>query len=290
MFLVIGAGGPCGRSVSRALKRRNAPIRGFVRNAAQVGSLTESGIDEVVVGDLRSVSDIRKALAGVAGVFHIGPRYMPEEAAIGVTMVEEALSAGVPKFAYLSALHPIASHMLQHDAKRIVEERLVRSDLDFTILQPARFMQNIAFFWKMIHERSTYIEPSGTQTMMSLVDFDDVAEVAAIALTEDTLSRGSFQLSSAGEMSRAMMAETIGAVLGRPIGAAPCSFQDWAAAVGWVDHPYLKDAMRRMFEYYDAYGFRCGNDLCLRTILGRPPNTFRQFMERFSAAQAAAHG
>lgn len=39
-----------------------------------------------------------------------------------------------------------------------------------------------------------------------------------------------------------------------------------------------------MFTDYDAHGFHGGNDMVLRTLLGRPPRTLEQFIAELTAA------
>ncbi|WP_311045007.1 NmrA family NAD(P)-binding protein [Rhizobium sp. NZLR1b] len=131
-------------------------------------------------------------LQGVTGVFYIGPVFEPNEVQFGLNMIAAAQRAGVRKFVFSSVIHPILS-LPNHAAKTPVENELINSDLDYTIL-PMRVVSELrAPSWERIVETSCLAEPWSAETRFSRVDYRDVAEVAAIALTEDRLAYGTFR-------------------------------------------------------------------------------------------------
>ena len=67
------------------------------------------------------------------------------------------------------------------------------------MLQPARFMQNFERSWNDIVEHDRLTQPYSLSAKMCSVDYRDVAEVAAIAMTGDELSYGTFELQCAGD-------------------------------------------------------------------------------------------
>src|SRR5690606_35992671 len=86
---------------------------------------------------------ILDALAGVEAVYFIAPNMHPHEYDIACEWLAAAKTAGVSRFVYHSVLFPQIEAMPHHWQKLRVEEALIRSGLDFTILQPASYMQNI---------------------------------------------------------------------------------------------------------------------------------------------------
>jgi hypothetical protein len=105
--------------------------------------------------------------------------------------------------------------------------------------------------------------------------------VAALAVTENRLANGTFEL-SAGEMfSRMDLVELMSRALGRTIEAGEPSFDDWAKMAGIADGP-VADGMRRMYRHNNQYGFPGGNDLVLKTILGRQPRTIKEYIAELS--------
>ena len=106
---------------------------------------------------------------------------------------------GVRKFVFSGVIHPSISAMTNHGAAKLpVEEALYSSDLDFTVLQPARFMQNFQRSWADVVEHGRLAQPYSLSTKMCSVDYRDVAEVAAIAMTGSELSYGTFELCAPG--------------------------------------------------------------------------------------------
>jgi len=189
MILVFGAAGTCGASVVRSLAARQAKVRGFVRNEERAVRAREAGASEVAVGDLRHIASVEAACKGISGVFYLAPKFVADEASIGRMVVDAASRAGVTRFVYQSALHSAITSMPHHDLKRQVEVALYNSDLEFTILQCARFMHNISLFWNAIVEKGIFAEPFSADVPISDVDFNDLAEVAALALTKPGLGR-----------------------------------------------------------------------------------------------------
>lgn len=278
--LAVGATGRLAGLVVPALAARGVRVRGLVRDEAGAAHVRERGASEIAVGDLRDPDSLAEAARGVDGVFHIGPAFHPDEARLGVNMVEAATRAGARAFVFSGVIHP-SNGLSNHAAKLPVEEAVQASGMRYTILQPARLYQNLGRSLGAVRERGSFGEPFGKKSVIGWVDYRDVAEVAAIALTSDRLGYGAFEL-CAGLADREDIAAAMADVLGRPVEAAEPSFEDWAAAVGPL--PYDTDQLRHvadMCAYYDRHGLP-GNGLVLRTVLrtvlGREPRTLRDYL------------
>ena len=276
---MFGASGTCGEAVTRSLVKAGARVRGFVRNDERAAIARAAGASEIALGDIRNRESIKNALNGVTGVFYVAPKFIADEAFIGRMVVEKAGLAGVRKFVYQSALHSNVRKLLHHEFKREVEEALYESDLDFTILQPSRLMHNIIPSWQKILSTGVYAEPFSANAPISDVDIADLAEVAAIALTKKGYGRAAFELSCEGMLNRHQRVEMLSEILGRTIKSADISVGDWLVRAG-ISDLYERDARSRMFDYYDEFGFKGGNALALRTILGREPTSYRSFIQK----------
>ncbi|MBB4188132.1 NmrA/HSCARG family protein [Sinorhizobium terangae] len=283
--LVIGATGRFAGLVIPELVRRGARVRALIRDPAKLGAAKGSGLSEVVIGDLRNRDSLDEAVRGVVGVFHIGPAFAPDEAALGVTLIEAAKRAGVQKFVFSSVAQPANIRLKNHASKIPVEDALYSSTLDYTILQPVNFMQNIASAWPSIVETGVFSEPFPKTAKVARVDYRDVAEVAAIALTSDRLSFASLELAAEGRPTREEIAALMSEALGRPIAAGEPSFETWAKAIrhGYTDRELA--LLSKVHEHYALYGLG-GNSLTLRAALGREPRSLRGYVEEL-ACQAA---
>lgn len=281
--LVVGASGRSGGYVAAELARRGVTVRALVRNEAAAQAARTNGASEVVNGDLRDAESLDGALKGVHGVYHVGPPFVVDETALGVAMVDAAKRGKVGKFVFSSVIHP-ANGLANHASKLPVEEALLRSNLDYTLLYPATLFQNIAPAWPAVVQNGVFAEPFSNTVRLARVDYRDVAEVAAEALTGDRLAFGSFELAADGMHNRIEIAALMSAVLGRPIEPVELSFKEWAAV---AKPPFEGEALaqlERVFASYSAFG-SAGNSLTLRAILGREPRTLRQYFEELAAAK-----
>ncbi len=107
----------------------------------------EEGVEKTIVGNLRDPNSLRFAAEGADGIFHLGPAFAPDEAEVGIAMVEATKAAGVKKFVFSSVIHLSILKMENHAAKQPVEAALYESGLDFTVLQPVVFMQTLDDSW-----------------------------------------------------------------------------------------------------------------------------------------------
>ena len=133
--LMVGATGRHAHLVLDELTKRGVGVRALVRNEERARVARENGAEETVIGDLTEPASLTEAVAGVDGVFHIGPAHAAREADMGLAMVDAARAAGVRKFVYSGVIHPSISAMTNHAAKLPVEDALYSSELDFTVLQ-----------------------------------------------------------------------------------------------------------------------------------------------------------
>ncbi len=238
------------------------------------------GASEVAIGDLRDAASLRAAVDGVDGVFHVSPAFAPDEAEMGTTMVAAAKDAGVEKFVFSSVFHPSIGAMGNHAAKQPVEEALYTSGMDFTVLQPAMSMQNLAGAVGAARENGRFAMPYSKHAKVCWVDYRDVAEAVAQAFTTSELSRGTFELCSPGLVDRIQMAAMLSRAVGRPVEATEVPRDRWSAQ---LPDGSLRDGLTRMMAHYDAYGFPGGNALVLRAVLRREPRTLDEFFHEMAA-------
>ncbi|MGB8406974.1 MAG: NmrA family NAD(P)-binding protein [Mycobacterium sp.] len=283
--LMVGATGRHAHWALRALVDRGVVVRALVRSQQRAQAAMDGGAQETVIADLTRPATLAAAMIGVDGVFHIGPGQTPTEADMGVAMVEAAAAAGVRKFVLSGVIHPSISALTNHTAKLPVEDALYISDMDFTVLQPARFMQMIEDYWIVEDDRLAL--PYSLSSRMCWVDYRDVAEVAAMAMTETSLSYGTYELCAPGLLDGHDTAAILSEVVGRPITAVQTPLAEFAAQP--PEGP-RRDGFRRMMVHYDRRGLPGGNALVLRTILGREPRTLKDYFEGLADRGATTTG
>jgi hypothetical protein len=113
-----------------------------------------------------------------------------------------------------------------------------------------------------------------------MVDLEDVAEAAAVVLTEPGHVGATYELVGGEAMSQVEVAAVLSRQLDRLVSAEVVPLDTWeqrARAAGLGD--YQIETLVKMFRYYERYGFG-GNSRVLEWLLRRPPTTFTAFIER----------
>jgi uncharacterized protein YbjT (DUF2867 family) len=280
VIFLTGASGKTGRAITAALAKRRASVRAMVRRPEQAAALMEAGAAETVTGDITSQADLERCMAGVESVYHICPNVHPAEVEIGQAVIAAAQVSGVRRVVYHSVLHPQVEAMPHHWKKMRVEEQLFQSGLDFTILQPAAYMQNTLGQLKSMRESGVYYSPYRVSARLSMVDLADVAEAAAKVLIETGHSHATYELCGAENLSQVEVAEAYSRTLGIAVQAREQDRADWEASArrGGMDG-YALDTLLKMFAYYDRNGFS-GSPTLLTCLLGRKPAAFDDFLRR----------
>jgi len=281
--LAVGATGSAAGMVVPALVQRGVEVRGLVHSAAKEEAARDAGVAETVVADLGDVDALTMAADGVDGVFGIIPAFAADEAGIGVNIVRAAVRAGARKVVFSSVYHPSLTALSNHRDKQPAEAALYESDLDFTILQPAIFMQQLAGLWQSAMQTGTIAQAYSADAWMAYVDYRDVAEVAATAFVDDRLAYGTFELASPGMFTRHDLARLIGEALGRTVTVETPAFDEWTDRMGMPAGP-LRDGLKTMTAHYDQHGLHGGNSVVLEALLGREPVTVPAFIEELSHA------
>jgi uncharacterized protein YbjT (DUF2867 family) len=225
-------------------------------------------------------------MAGVDAVYHVGPTIHPREREMGLAVVDAALAAGVGHVVYSAVLHPILTGLLQHALKRDVEERLVSSGLDFTILQPGDFLQSQVR--SSVFERARFSLPYSLDRRQSVVDVSDITDVAAKVLLEGAAHAGATYELSSQNVTGHEIAAAIGRVLGREVRATEIPrtafIERFVRAAGRDgDLAYETAVLEHVCDWYGRHDF-LGNPNVLTMLLGRPPITLDEHVRRAYAA------
>lgn len=149
MILVVGSTGFLGSEICRRLTASGKSVRGLVRSTSdpeKVARLKAMGV-ETVVGDLRNPASLDGACQGMEAVITTATTTVSMQPgdSIPVTdqqgqldLVQAARQAGVRKFVYISIPQEMEPCPLT-TAKRTVEQAVISSGMDYTILCPCIF-------------------------------------------------------------------------------------------------------------------------------------------------------
>ena len=280
MIVVTAAGGQTGAAVVRALWSRGHRVRAVVSGARDRPELTALAAD-VVAADLRKTDGLEQVLAGAEALYAIWPNFDPGEAAGVTALLAAARRAGVGRVVYHSVLRPQARAMPHHAAKDLVEEALDASGLAWRVLQPCAYADNLDGQLPDVAASGTLRSPWGLTTAQSLVDLRDVADAAAVLVTEDGLDGGTFEAVGPEPLTAPHIAELMSRRLGRTVTAVD------VAPDGRVPpaSDYAAHCTRTMFDHYRAHGFT-GSPRVLEALLGRPARTYAEHLASVVRLQA----
>ena len=151
MILVVGATGLLGGEICRLLAQRGNPVRALVRDTSspdRVARLARAGAERVR-GDLKDRASLDAACRGASAVISTASSTISRQEGDSIesvdrqgqlSLVDAAAAAGVKHFVLISFASVEADFPLQ-SAKRAVEERLRKSGMVYTILQPTFFAE-----------------------------------------------------------------------------------------------------------------------------------------------------
>ena len=287
-ILVSAANGKTGRSVIAALLARgDAPtIRAFSRSPGK----TPDGVVQVH-GDMTEPRDVASALRGVQTVIHYAPPLGPGEVAMGMNMINAAQAAGVRRFIFVSVIHPEIDDLMNHQAKLAIEAYLINSRMEWTVLRPQHYMQNIDVNRVVKEGRLGF--PYPVETVLGHVDMRDLAEATAKVAVEPGHAFATYDMDGNQHLSTSQMAEVISRVSGKSVEAVALDPTTVIAAMAkhWGEpmSDYTIDAFHRLFGYYARHGIY-GNANVLTWLLGRPPGTFEDYVSRSLAGDAGPIG
>jgi NADH dehydrogenase len=194
MVLVVGATGLLGGEVCRRALAAGHPVRALVRassNSEKVGLLKSAGA-ATVVADLKAPASIATACEGISAVITtVSCTFSRQEGDSIETvdrlgqlhLIDAAKRAGVGQFVYISIPPGVRDECPLFQAKREVEDALVRSGMDYTILLANYFMEvwfSSALGFDCENHRATVY--GGGEGPIAWVSYRDVAGIAVDAL------------------------------------------------------------------------------------------------------------
>ena len=282
MLLVTGATGLNGSALLRRLSAMHIPVRALVRSRDRAAAIPPLRHVEIVVGDMAVPESLAGPLAGVERVMLISPS-APNMLEVQTNVIEAARSAGVRHVVKLSGLIPdIASAFRYARMHGEIEQRLEASGMAFTQLRAGEFMPSYFRQVPNIVGKGLLMLPMADARIAS-IDIGDVAEVAALALTEPGHEGRTYPLTGPAALSMSEVAVELSAVTGKPIryvNVDPEQMRQDQLAAGMP--PFTADALFELFAER-RNGKEATVSPLVSELLGRPATSFASFAARNAA-------
>lgn len=277
---IVGAGGITGIALIDNLRVRGCRPRAMLRDRRKAAWF--DGKATVVTGDLADRGSLVAAFSDMAVVHFIPPVFCDREEEYAGNLIAAAMEAGVGRITYHSVLHAPTPGMPHHCRKSLVELLLRESSLDWTILQPAMYMQTPLVFFD--REQSVLAPPFDPARRFNPIDLSDVAEATANILLQPGHEFATYELAGVERLDFHRMAEIIAQLSGRPVDVVEGDRQlqvDAAASIRGFDDRQVGELLA-MCCHYDAHGL-VGNGNVLGMLLGRAPRNFAFAVARLLA-------
>jgi uncharacterized protein YbjT (DUF2867 family) len=226
--------------------------------------------------------DLARALAGCSALVVIAPNLHPDEAGFVAALLDAAQVAGVGRVVYHSVAAPYSPSMPHHLGKAAAEDLVRRSGLDWTVLQPCAYVQNLV---PALRAAPAVLEvPYSLDASFGLVDLADVAAAHAAVLTGPGPAAprhvgATYELGGPAPVTVRDVARVAAAVTGRPVAVRQVSVEEWRAGPGAGLPGRERSWLEAMFGYYDAHGLPAGG-LALGALLGRRPADLTETLTR----------
>jgi uncharacterized protein YbjT (DUF2867 family) len=275
-ILVTGGTGNVGGAVVNELVKRGAEVRVLARKQPDKGKLA-AGV-EVAVGDLLDPVAVEKALEGMDKLFLLNA-VVTDELTQALIAYGIAKRIGLKHVTYLSVFKVEEFRDVPHFAAKLAVESALREfGVPHTILRPGYYMQNDGQLKDALTGPGIYPMPIGTAGIAS-ADVRDIAEAAAISLTEEGHDGKTFDVVSPTLISGPGNAALWSKLLGKEIKYTGHNFDEWelqmrAKVPGWSAFD-----LRMMFEGYVDRGFASTENEVARLtkLLGRSPRSYEDF-------------
>lgn len=289
MILVTAANGNQGRLLIPKLLAAGHAVRACVQSQSSAERLRALGVADVVVGDISDLAVITQAIRGIEKVYHVGPTLHPQERQMGLSIIDAAAAADVRHFVFSSVLHAITTDLVQHEIKRDVEEHLLSSGLEFTILQPANYMLPLKL--KPVFERGVFELSWSLDRLQSMVDLGDVADVAAAVLGDCERHGGAtYELVGPGRYTAHELGAIMSRVMSKSIAVrqidADTYLNAWIGDKDPAQCTHQARVLRGISARYSSHDF-VGNPNVLTWLLRRPPTSFESYFRHQYAAHKA---
>ena len=277
MILVTSAAGNTGRIMVQKFVEA-----GFDVLATDINPKVKKlpGIKKALVGDLTDLNFLNEVMEEAEMVVYIPPLFSPEETLIGKKMIDMAIDYEIEHFIFVSVIHPSLTSLLQHIAKRDVEEQLIYKGMEiefsYTILQPMHYMHN--FDPQLVAKTNKYRIFYDLDTPVGYVATEDVAEVAIKILNDpEKHNKATYELVGTEAYTPNELVDMFNQITGKKAEAEFLYIEEFLDEINATDL-YVRSGFRHLAFAYTTWGLD-GNTNVLTWLLGREPTSFEEYVK-----------
>lgn len=276
MIFLTGATGKIGGETAKQLLAQGADLRALVRDEAKAADLKAAGV-ELVVGDIADADSVRRGMDGAEKAFLLLPNGEHQEAN-EKQFTDLAVAAGVKHFVKMSSMEAVADAETPIPRAHWASEEYIRaSGLDWTMVKPNFFMQNLLASAGSIKEKRKFFLPMG-DGRTGMADARDIGAVCAEVLTGSGHAGQSYEITGPEILTFYDVADRFTAVLGEKVEYVPMPMEAFRERMTGILQPWHLDAVCELFREIAEIGLDHTTDT-FKQLLGRDPISVNQFIE-----------
>jgi uncharacterized protein YbjT (DUF2867 family) len=277
MILITGATGRVGGATLKQLSTRGMPVRALVRNVEKAALVAGPAV-ETVIGDLAQPRSLESALDGITAALLVSP-LDPHQVELQGNFIDAAKRAGRAHVVKISGLGTALDSSVRSGRWHAqTEKHLEDSGLPFTHLRPPFFMQNILRFAPAIRASGEFAGSLGLGKV-AMIDVDDIAAVAATALTTDAHAGKAYVLTGPEAHSYSDVAERLSRILGRTITYKDVPLEVMRERLLASGMPEWHVDVQVDFSTALSAGHASAVTNTVEAVTGKPARTLEQFIQ-----------
>jgi uncharacterized protein YbjT (DUF2867 family) len=286
MYAVVGSTGNTGRAVVKELRSLGENPVCVVRNADKAKQVL--GADaRTAVAELDDRAGMEGALAGCKRVF-IVTGHNPKSDVQQINVIDAAKAAGAEYVVKVSGGRDVIGPNVESvngQAHYKIEEHLKKSGLQWCILSPGLFMQNILGQAANIKNDGKIIQPWPKDLPVALIDVRDTGALGARVLRDPVRHAGKLYSFTGVSTTFGDFANVIGQALGKPIAYVAITLEQAEAGMKARNMPdWLVAHLIAIARAGGKGAFSKENTQPIRDIVGRAPITTQQFVQDHKGA------
>ncbi|CAM3192633.1 SDR family oxidoreductase [Vibrio rarus] len=279
-ILVLGATGNTGSAIINQLKDKQADFN-VMATRYEAASKLNLEKERIRIGNFNDVSSLISAFKDIQKIYLLTPIH-PSATTWVKNVIQAAKEAGVKHIVKQSGLKASLDATSEVIREHAYTDNLIKqSGLDYTLIQPNTFFQNFYANLPSINAESRFYSSLG-DTALSLVDINDVAAVAVVALTESGHEGKTHHITGSEALTSTQHAQLLSDASGKKI-----TYIDIpeVALVGALKEAglgdWLSDKIGGMITWFQQgdYGLTTNT---VEEVTGRKPRTFSAFAQELS--------
>lgn len=286
MILVTGATGGYGKSAIKALLNKGVKpknITALVRHEAKASDLKDKGIT-IKVADYSNYDSLVSAFENIDQLLFVSGSDVLNREAQHKNILKAAVESKIDHVVYTSFIRNTgvensAIAYLQ-DTHYKTEQWIKDSDLNYTILQNATYLENLPLFLgDNILDNGVISLPAGSGKSNSVLK-EELAEAAAHILVSEGHKNKTYPLTHTESHSYRDVAEILTEISGKEIVYQSPNAEDYKKTLKEYGVPEEYISLLTAFSVAQANGELELYDNHLEDFLGRKPTTLKEYLTK----------